>query len=75
MIWLPLVYSTWHELSVGTEARVFRVLLLRIKGRVTHKEDRGAVPADFLHPSYIAMQTQGAGQTYSWDATGEVASP
>ena len=35
----------------------------------------GTVPADFLYPSYLRIQTAGDSRTYSWDATGLVSTP
>ena len=35
----------------------------------------GTVPADFLYPAYLRIQTAGDNRTYSWDATGLVTSP
>ena len=35
----------------------------------------GTVPADFLYPSYLRIQTAGDSRTYSWDATGLVSAP
>lgn len=35
----------------------------------------GTVPADFLYPSYLSIQTARDGHTYSWDSTGLVTTP
>ncbi|MBI2855708.1 MAG: prepilin-type N-terminal cleavage/methylation domain-containing protein [Chloroflexi bacterium] len=35
----------------------------------------GTVPANFLYPNYLRIQTAGGGRTYSWDTTGLVTTP
>ncbi|MBI2855707.1 MAG: type II secretion system protein [Chloroflexi bacterium] len=35
----------------------------------------GTVPANFLYPTYLRIQTAGGGRTYSWDTSGLVSTP